>query len=78
MVCNSSRRVNAKLVTAAPQLEAMGIPVNLEGNAEVIRKIMFPNGLNGESLITEKKVYPNDPCPCGSGKKYKKCCGKNK
>jgi len=24
----------------------------------------------------EKKVYPNDPCPCGSGKKYKKCCGK--
>ena len=23
-----------------------------------------------------KKVYPNDPCPCGSGKKYKKCCGK--
>ncbi|MCQ2480629.1 MAG: preprotein translocase subunit SecA [Clostridia bacterium] len=24
---------------------------------------------------TEKKVGPNDPCPCGSGKKYKKCCG---
>ena len=24
-----------------------------------------------------RKVYPNDPCPCGSGKKYKKCCGKN-
>ncbi|MEG0356011.1 MAG: SEC-C metal-binding domain-containing protein, partial [Lachnospiraceae bacterium] len=23
----------------------------------------------------EKKVYPNDPCPCGSGKKYKQCCG---
>ena len=23
------------------------------------------------------KVYPNDLCPCGSGKKYKKCCGKN-
>ena len=22
------------------------------------------------------KVGPNDPCPCGSGKKYKKCCGK--
>ncbi|MDE6203563.1 MAG: SEC-C domain-containing protein, partial [Lachnospiraceae bacterium] len=21
-------------------------------------------------------VYPNDPCPCGRGKKYKKCCGK--
>jgi preprotein translocase subunit SecA len=25
----------------------------------------------------EKKVGPNDPCPCGSGKKYKKCCGRN-
>ncbi len=24
----------------------------------------------------ESKVYPNDPCPCGSGKKYKQCCGR--
>ena len=24
----------------------------------------------------EEKVYPNSPCPCGSGKKYKQCCGK--
>ena len=24
----------------------------------------------------KKKIYPNDPCPCGSGKKYKKCCGR--
>lgn len=23
-----------------------------------------------------RKIYPNDPCPCGSGKKYKKCCGR--
>lgn len=26
---------------------------------------------------TEPKVGRNDPCPCGSGKKYKKCCGKD-
>lgn len=26
---------------------------------------------------TEPKVGRNDPCPCGSGKKFKKCCGKN-
>ncbi len=26
----------------------------------------------------EKKIYPNDPCPCGSGKKYKQCCGRGK
>ncbi len=27
-------------------------------------------------LVKDKKIYPNDPCPCGSGKKYKKCCGR--
>ncbi|MBQ7666782.1 MAG: SEC-C domain-containing protein, partial [Kiritimatiellae bacterium] len=27
------------------------------------------------TVRNEKKIYPNDPCPCGSGKKYKKCCG---
>ncbi len=27
-------------------------------------------------ITVKKKVYPNDPCPCGSGKKYKKCCGR--
>jgi SWIM/SEC-C metal-binding protein len=26
--------------------------------------------------VAEKKVRRNEPCPCGSGKKYKKCCGK--
>ena len=28
------------------------------------------------SNAATKKIYPNDPCPCGSGKKYKKCCGR--
>ena len=28
--------------------------------------------------VAAAKVYPNDPCPCGSGKKYKKCCGKRR
>lgn len=26
--------------------------------------------------VSNKKIYPNEPCPCGSGKKYKKCCGR--
>ncbi len=26
------------------------------------------------TIVKGPKVYPNDPCPCGSGKKYKKCC----
>ncbi len=29
----------------------------------------------GKTVKVGKKVGPNDPCPCGSGKKYKKCCG---
>ncbi|MCK4940755.1 SEC-C domain-containing protein, partial [candidate division WOR-3 bacterium] len=31
----------------------------------------------GAAVATQKKVGRNDPCPCGSGKKYKKCCGRN-
>ena len=64
------------LKDAAPQLQAMGVPVDLNGNTDVIQTTMFPSGLNGEPIRVEKKIYPNDPCPCGSGKKYKKCCGK--
>ena len=26
-------------------------------------------------IINDKKIGPNELCPCGSGKKYKKCCG---
>ncbi len=40
-------------------------------------------GTNKDESVTkkgyqrsEKKIYPNDPCPCGSGKKYKQCCGR--
>lgn len=29
------------------------------------------------TIRKERKIYPNDPCPCGSGKKYKKCHGRN-
>ncbi|MCD7866191.1 MAG: SEC-C domain-containing protein [Clostridiales bacterium] len=28
------------------------------------------------TIVKPEKIYPNDPCPCGSGKKYKKCCGR--
>jgi preprotein translocase subunit SecA len=33
-------------------------------------------GNTGQRINTKKKVLPNDPCPCGSGKKYKYCCGR--
>lgn len=73
-----SSHAAAILKDAAPQLQAMGIPFDLNEGADIIQTTIFPNGLNGETITSEKKVYPNDPCPCGSGKKYKKCCGRNK
>lgn len=42
------------------------IPLNLTSSSSAI----------AEPLDFRKKIYPNDPCPCGSGKKYKKCCGR--
>lgn len=73
-----SSHAAAMLKDAAPQLQAMGFPLNLNGNADVIPTTMFPNGINGEAVRCDRKVYPNDSCPCGSGKKYKKCFSKSK
>jgi len=53
------------------------MPLDPESDADNISTTMLPKGLDGNTLKSEKKVYPNDPCPCGSGKKYKKCCGRN-
>ncbi len=41
------------------------------------RKELYKEQKRSSTVVNETKVYPNDPCPCGSGKKYKKCCGKN-
>lgn len=71
-----SSHAAAMMEDAAPYLDRMGIPYDLDGNADMITAAMYPNGLGGKVVHVEKKVYPNDPCPCGSGKKYKKCCGK--
>ncbi|MCX4307304.1 MAG: SEC-C metal-binding domain-containing protein [Acetatifactor sp.] len=44
---------------------------------EDTRKALYKEQKQSTTVHKDKKVYPNDPCPCGSGKKYKKCCGKN-
>ncbi len=43
---------------------------------EDTRKALYKEQKSSTTIVKEAKVYPNDPCPCGSGKKYKKCCGK--
>ena len=40
------------------------------------RKELYKEQKESGTVRKEKKVGRNDPCPCGSGKKYKKCCGK--
>lgn len=60
--------------------------VNIEGYRKGILMSELPKKVKMNMLrqlaqiedrnITQKKVGRNDPCPCGSGKKYKKCCGK--
>ena len=44
---------------------------------EETRKALYKEQKSSTTIVKDKKVYPNDPCPCGSGKKYKKCCGRN-
>lgn len=43
---------------------------------EDTRKALYKEQKASSTIVKEEKVYPNDPCPCGSGKKYKKCCGR--
>ena len=45
--------------------------------SEERRRDLYKQQKASGTIRKEKKVFPNDPCPCGSGKKYKKCCGKN-
>ena len=51
-------------VQARPQREQVAVPAEDAGDGSV------------SQIVTKKKVGRNDPCPCGSGKKYKHCCGK--
>ena len=56
--------------------------VKIEQNVEreQVAKVTGTNkddtGVKTPTKRTSEKVYPNDPCPCGSGKKYKQCCGR--
>ena len=57
--------------------------VRIEQNVER-EQVAKVTGTNKDDSVQQgpvrragKKIQPNDPCPCGSGKKYKYCCGKN-
>ncbi|MBI5843838.1 MAG: preprotein translocase subunit SecA [Deltaproteobacteria bacterium] len=67
----------AMLFRAMPAEAAQEAELPVERPRE--RQVSFSHGSSGESRKPQQrsaaKVGRNDPCPCGSGKKYKKCCG---
>lgn len=54
-----------------------GLPQWKEIFDEEKLKELYKEQKSSTTVVKGEKVFPNDPCPCGSGKKYKKCCGKN-
>ena len=63
------------LKSASEELKEMGVCVDFDSNAVIVPNNFSQNNVSGQAANSFKKIYPNDPCPCGSGKKFKKCCG---
>jgi hypothetical protein len=64
------------LMEGREHIEKLGFPIDFDSNAKEIPVYSMSSGIDGSIEMKTKKIYPNDPCPCGSGKKYKKCCGR--
>jgi len=54
-----------------------GLPAWEEIFDEEKRKELYRAAKKQNTIVKGKKIGRNDPCPCGSGKKYKFCCGRN-
>ena len=65
------------LKSALEELKEMGICVDFDSNAAIVPNNSSQNNVSGQVANSFKKIYPNDPCSCGSGKKFKKCCGRH-
>ena len=71
-------------MTAAIQEDTVKLLTHVQVQQKVEREqVAKVTGTNKDDSLAkapkkreDKKVYPNDPCPCGSGKKYKQCCGR--
>ena len=61
----------------APNNDGTCVRLNFPPLTEERRKELYKESRNSTTVVKGKKIGRNDPCPCGSGKKYKKCCGKN-
>lgn len=77
------------VINTITKIKVNSKPLPLKEATKLVRGIDIPISFSESDAIKEdkkettdkkkeKKIDKNDPCPCGSGKKYKKCCGKNK
>lgn len=76
-VVPGSAEAASLLKSASEELKEMGVCVDFDSNAVIVPNNSSQNNVFGQVDNSFKKIYPNDPCPCGSGKKFKKCCGKH-
>ncbi len=75
--------IKGKLIAIAKRMKADGVDLN---SPKAMKKWVkdhekeLKQEQQGkvETVVKEKEPGRNEPCPCGSGKKYKKCCGANK
>ena len=65
-----------RMPVAGGEDEGYWKPVEDRSARDVVQEAEAPWAGAGTYRRSEPKVGRNDPCPCGSGKKYKKCCGK--
>ena len=75
--------IKDKLVSIAKRMKADGVDLNSpramkKWVKEHEKELKQEQQGKVETVVKEKEPGRNDPCPCGSGKKYKKCCGANK
>ena len=63
------------IAEAASEIEKSGGGLDLESNSASIPVMDLPNGLDRPIKMSQKKVYPNDPCPCGAGRSLRSVAG---
>ena len=69
VILNKEEAPKVNPVTFAVKREQIAKPIEWSGDGTT--------SSSSRTVKKSKKVGRNDPCPCGSGKKYKKCCGMN-
>ena len=75
--------IKEKLIAIAKRMKADGVDLNSpramkKWVKEHEKELKQEQQGKVETVVKEKEPGRNEPCPCGSGKKYKKCCGANK